>query len=308
MKNKFHQLLQYFSLIIATLVSLSSCKKDISATSVNQTSISITNAVPVTKPLGVALNGYANSSVDSVFVVYTGDNTLLRDEIPASVLPANVQVYQTDNYENNTQLSVYKLIDINGKLKSYLSIITFNQRPVALEFDIDGNLVKVLEQREKADLNNDGWHSGGLFEDRGGSTNNTIDINSLPDEIKNYMANTYPDETISKALKTKENATIVLTNNVGSIATIFNAGLAFHKHIEMSSSTYQMDEVAKASIQSEVLIKVANTFPNYAFEAAYHMSENGAYMGNLFLINANNTHYAVTMDDNGSILSHKVIF
>ena len=158
MKNKVTNLLMSNLLIVATLTSLSSCKKDFSASPVSQ-SISTTNLVSVTTPLGVALNGYANSTTDSVYVLYGGDKTLFRDEIPGSVLPASIQQYQTDNYQDYSQINSFTLIDIKGTVKSYLSVIRFNERPVALEFSIEGSLLKVLEQREKADLNNAGWHT-----------------------------------------------------------------------------------------------------------------------------------------------------
>lgn len=308
MKIRSNQLVQCCLALSATLLSLSSCKKDISANPVNQVVVNKSNEVPVTIPIGVALNGYSNATVDSVYVLYNGEQTLLRAEIPLNELPRIALTFQQENYANNSPISAYTLVDADGNTKGFISIIRFNARPVAIEYGFDGVFAKVLEQREWADLDNDGWHTGGLFEDRGGSTNNTIDINSLPDEIKNYMANTYPDETISKALKTREDATIVLTNNIGSIATIFNSGLAFQQHIEMSSSNYQMDQIEKTNIPAEVLSKISYAFPNYVFEAANRMSENGTNMGSLFLINANNTHYAITTDINGNILFHKVIF
>ena len=221
MKNKVTNLLMSNLLIVATLTSLSSCKKDFSASPVSQ-SISTTNLVSVTTPLGVALNGYANSTTDSVYVLYGGDKTLFRDEIPGSVLPASIQQYQTDNYQDYSQINSFTLIDIKGTVKSYLSVIRFNERPVALEFSIEGSLLKVLEQREKADLNNAGWHTGGLFENRDGSNRDNIDIATLPVDINDYFVNNYSQDIITRAFKTKEDAIVVLSKNNGVFANIFN--------------------------------------------------------------------------------------
>jgi len=307
MKSQINHFIQYCFVISASLVSLSSCKKDFSATPANQVTITKSSLVTVTTPLGVALNGFANAGVDSVYVVYNGEQTLLRAEIPVSELPRTAQNYQQENYQNNTPLRAFEIEDADGNTKGFISVIRFNERPVALEYGFDGVFSKVLEQREWVDLDNDGWHAGGIFDYRGGSINN-IDPNTLPDEIKNYMVNNYPDETISKALRTKEEATIVFSNNSGAIATVFNSGLSFQQHLEISSSNYQLDEVEKSSISAEALNNIANTFPNAAFEAASRMSENGLTMGNLVLINANNTHYAITLDRFGNVLSNKVIF
>ena len=307
MKSQFNQFIQCSLVLAATLVSFSSCKKDISANPVNQSTITKSSLVPVTTPLGVALNGFANAGVDSVYVVYTGENTLLRQEISVSELPGTAQNYQQENYQNYTPMSAYTIIDADGNTKGFISVIRFNERPVVLEYAFDGVFSKVMEQREWVDLDNDGWHAGGIFDYREGSINN-IDINTLPDEIKNYMANNYPNESISKALRTKEDAYIVLSNNIGANATVFNSGLSLHQHLEICSSNYQLDEVEKSSISVEAINKIANTFPNAAIEAASRMSENGLTMGNLVLINANNTHYAITFDTFGNVLSNKVIF
>ena len=307
MKSQLNQFIQCSLVFAATLVSFSSCKKDFSANPVSQSTVNQSSLVPITTPLGVALNGFANAGVDSVYVVYTGENTLLRQEISVSELPGTAQNYQQENYQNYTPMSAYTIIDADGNTKGFISVIRFNERPVVLEYAFDGVFSKVMEQREWVDLDNDGWHTGGIFDYRGGSINN-IDLNTLPDEIKNYLVNNYPDETISKALRTKEDATIVLSNNSGAIATVFNAGLSFQQHLEISSSNYQLDEVEKSSISVEALNNIANTFPNAAIEAASRMSENGLTMGNLVLINANNTHYAITLDTFGNVLSNKVIF
>jgi hypothetical protein len=87
----------------------------------------------------------------------------------------SIQDYQTENYAVFDQQDAYTISDTEGNLKAYISIIRFNNKPVALEFSIDGNFKKVLEQREWADLDNDGWHPGGLFDDRDGTNSDNIE-------------------------------------------------------------------------------------------------------------------------------------
>jgi hypothetical protein len=70
----------------------------------------------------------------------------------------------------------------------------------------------------------------------------------------------------------------------------------------------QLEDIEKSSVSSKVLTTLSNTFPNYIFNYADMMNVNGASMGNLILINANNTRYVVTFDSNGNLLSNKVIF
>ncbi len=68
-------------------------------------------------------------------------------------------------------------------------------KTVGVLFDSNGNFVRILEQREKGDLNGKGWHIGGRFEDRGGMKKDSVAVNSLPSVITSYYANNYPADT-----------------------------------------------------------------------------------------------------------------
>jgi hypothetical protein len=293
---------------MAALAILSSCKKELSSVPPTPTLEKTSTGISASTPISVALNGFGNSLSDSIYVIYTGDGELFRDEIPSSILPASVQQYQTMNYQQNDQLSAYTISDKDGNLKSYISIIRYNERPVALEYSFIGTFKKVLEQREWADLDNDGWHIGGLFEDRDGNNRDVVNLNFLPDEIKNYMTNNYPDDIIVRAFQTKEDAIVVISKNNGGFANVFNKNLELQKHLSICDVNCQLEDIEKSSVSSKVLTTLSNTFPNYIFNYADMMNVNGASMGNLILINANNTRYVVTFDSNGNLLSNKVIF
>lgn len=308
MKNTNINPIQRSIAIMAALAILSSCKKELSTVSPTPTVETTTTSISASTPISVALNGFANTQTDSVYVMYTSDGELFRDEIPAITLPAAVQQYQTENYQQNDQLSAYTISDKDGNLKSYVSIIRYNERPVALEFNFVGSFKKVLEQREWADLDNDGWHIGGLFEDRDGNNRDVVNLNLLPDEIKNYMTNNYPDDIIVRAFQTKEEAIIVISKNNGGFANVFNKNLELQKHLSICDVNCQLEDIEKSTVSSKVLTTLSNTFPNYIFNYGDMMNVNGVSMGNLILINANNTRYLVAFDANGKLLSNKVVF
>ena len=308
MKNTNTNPIQRSIAIMAALAILSSCKKELSSLSPTPTVETTTSSISASTPISVALNGFANTQSDSVYVMYTSDGELFRDEIPAITLPAAVQQYQMENYQQNDQLSAYTISDKDGNLKSYVSIIRYNERPVALEYNFVGTFKKVLEQREWADLDNDGWHIGGLFEDRDGNNRDVVNLNLLPDEIKNYMTNNYPDDIIVRAFQTKEEAIIVISKNNGGFANVFNKNLELQKHMSICDVNCQLEDIEKSTVSSKVLTTLSNTFPNYIFNYGDMMNVNGVSMGNLILINANNTRYLVAFDANGKLLSNKVVF
>jgi len=308
MKNTNTNPIQRSIAIMAALAILSSCKKELSSLSPTPTVETTTSSISASTPISVALNGFANTQSDSVYVMYTSDGELFRDEIPAITLPAAVQQYQMENYQQNDQLSAYTISDKDGNLKSYVSIIRYNERPVALEYNFVGTFKKVLEQREWADLDNDGWHIGGLFEDRDGNNRDVVNLNLLPDEIKNYMTNNYPDDIIVRAFQTKEEAIIVISKNNGGFANVFNKNLELQKHMSICDVNCQLEDIEKSTVSSKVLTTLSNTFPNYIFNYGDMMNVNGVSMGNLILINANNTRYLVAFDADGKLLSNKVVF
>jgi len=308
MKNTNTNPIQRSIAIMAALAILSSCKKELSSLSPTPTVETTTSSISASTPISVALNGFANTQSDSVYVMYTSDGELFRDEIPAITLPAAVQQYQMENYQQNDQLSAYTISDKDGNLKSYVSIIRYNERPVALEYNFVGTFKKVLEQREWADLDNDGWHIGGLFEDRDGNNRDVVNLNLLPDEIKNYMTNNYPDDIMVRAFQTKEEAIIVISKNNGGFANVFNKNLELQKHMSICDVNCQLEDIEKSTVSSKVLTTLSNTFPNYIFNYGDMMNVNGVSMGNLILLNANNTRYLVAFDANGNLLSKKVVF
>ncbi|MFN5360474.1 MAG: hypothetical protein ACK5CC_07035 [Bacteroidota bacterium] len=308
MKNQIKNLMQFSIALMASLFVLSSCQKEFTGSLPNATSDDATQKTPAFTAIPVSINGAGGSAADSVYVVYDCDIDLLREPIPIAALPQVIHDFQTDLYENLTPLMAFIVSDEAGNMNAYISILRYNNRPVALEFSVDGTFKKVLEQREKDDLDNDGWHPGGLFDERDGANRDNIDLALLPDEIKNYLSANYTEDSLLKAFKTKEDAYLVLSKNNGGYAHVFNSSLQEVKYMALCGGSCQLEDMEKTALSTTTLTKLSNTFPNYVFNKAEQMQVNGTSMGNLVLINANNTRYAVRFNSIGNMVDMKVIF
>lgn len=82
-----------------------------------------------------------------------------------------------------------------------MEVIYYNNKPVGLLFDSAGAFVRVLEQRERGDLNGSGHHNGGRFEHRDGKGRDTVALNALPPAVTAYFASNYFNDTLVKAFR-----------------------------------------------------------------------------------------------------------
>jgi|LakMenEpi03Oct11_1017367.scaffolds.fasta_scaffold03412_2 hypothetical protein len=308
MKNQINNLIQTSIAMMASLIVLSSCQKEFTGSMPNPNIGDGAPKTPAFTAIPVSITGSGGSATDSVYVVYDCDRDLLREPIPLTFLPQVVHDYQTDLYENHTPLMAFIVSDAAGNMNAYISILRFNNKPVALEFSVDGTFKKVLEQREKDDLDNNGWHPGGLFDERDGANRDNIDLALLPDEIKNYLTANYSEDSLLKAFKTKEDAYIVLSKNNGGYAHVFNSSLEPVKHMGLCGGSCQLEDMEKSALSATILNTLSTTFPNYVFNKADLMFVNGASIGNLVLINANNTRYAVRFNTIGNLIDMNVLF
>jgi len=307
MQKQIKNGMQYCIVMITSIVTLSSCQKDFSGNLPNTNNLS--NNIS-TGAIAVALNSSSSSggsSTDSVYVLHQCEKGQKRDSIGFTTLPASVQNYLASNYTGFTPAKAFVVKDSLGNAKAYIAIIRFNDKPVALLFNADGTFKKVLEQREKDDLEGDGWHLGGLFEDRDGKCKDTVALNDLPSLIKTYMATSYSGDTLVKAFKTKEGIYVVISKNNGVYATIFNKNLGFEKRISLPAKEGELVNIMQSALPANVLNFLSTTFPNYVFKKADAFKSNGTVLGYLVLLNANNTRYAVAFDANGNFLAKKVI-
>jgi hypothetical protein len=190
MKKQLTTTYTYLAATVLLMAGAISCQKEISGNRADQNAVLATTATSST--IAVATNGgnttTGGSTTDSVYVVHTCDKGQRRDSVAASALPATVSSYLTANYSGYSFTKAFAVKDTLGAVKGYVVIIHYNNKPVALQFTADGIFVKVLEQREKGDVQGAGWHKGGRFEKRGLPHKDTITLSALPAAITTYFA------------------------------------------------------------------------------------------------------------------------
>ena len=216
MKNQIKKLSTLFILSAVILAGASSCNKEISTNNPSNsnsqatTASSSTIAVAVTASTSAGTTG--SSTTDSVYVIHNCEKGNHRDSIAASALSTAIQTYLTTNYAGNIFIKAFAVKDTTGAVKGYVVIVKYNDKPVAIQFTADGTFVKVLEQREKGDLDGDGgWHRGGRFDTRDGvflkrvvlptpdGSLTNVAHSALPASILSYLTATYPNYVFDKA-------------------------------------------------------------------------------------------------------------
>lgn len=310
MKANIQSTIYFIVTALVAGISLTSCQKEFGIknnqssanTNLTTTATSATIAVAAT---GSAGNG---SSSDSVYVMHTCEKGHHRDSITLSALPVTAQAYINTNYPGNTFIKAFAVKDTTGTIKGYVAIVRFNDKPVAIQFAADGSFVKVLEQREKNDLEGEGWHNGGRFEHRDGKCKDTLALNDLPASVKSYMSTSYPGDTLVKAFKTREGAYIVFSKNNGAFVSVFNANGGFEKRISLPAVECALQNITLDALPGIIQTYLTNSYPNYVFNKADKLTVNGTVKGYLVIINANNTRYAVAFDASGNFVAVKVIF
>ena len=307
----------YIVTALVVVISLTSCQKEFGIknnqstdnTNLTTTATSATIAVAASGSTSTSGGTISNGSAsDSIYVMHTCEKGLHRDSIALSALPATAQSYLTSNYPGNTFIKAFAVKDTTGTIKGYVAIVRYNDKPVAVQFAADGSFVKVLEQREKSDLEGEGWHNGGRFENRDGKCKDTLPLNDLPASVKSYMSTTYPGDTLVKAFKTREGAFIVFSKNNGAFVSVFNANGGFEKRVTLPAVECELENQALASLPSAIQSYLTSTYPNYVFNKADKLTVNGIVKGYLVVINANNTRYAIAFDATGKFVAVKVIF
>ncbi|MDE3251545.1 MAG: hypothetical protein KGO92_01990 [Bacteroidota bacterium] len=298
--------------IFATILMLgvSSCKKDLSGSNgVNLTTAPLTTATSST--IAVATNGTATNggtATDSVYVISPCERGQHRDSVAAADLSATIQSYLTTNYSGYSFVKAFAVKDTTGTIHSYVVIINYNGKPVALKFAADGTFIKVLEQREKGDLDGDGWHRGGRFECRDGQHRDTIALNLLPTTILTYFNINYAADTLVRAFKTSDSSYLVISKNNGVFANLFTSTGVFVKRVALPTPGTAKAVLAEASLPSTAINYLTTTYPNYVLDKAFSVTVSGTLKGYIAVINANNTRYCVAFDAGGNFVAAKTIW
>ncbi|HEY4937005.1 MAG TPA: PepSY-like domain-containing protein, partial [Puia sp.] len=294
------RLLSYLSLICcstAFFFSVESCNRELSSPNTNSSN----NTSSHSTTIALALDSDVN---DSIYIMQPCARGYFRDSVAASALPANVNSYLSSNYIGYTFIKAYGIKDSAGNIGGYVAIINYNGKPVAILFDGTGAFVRVLEQRERGDEDNDGWHRGGRYCDRDPNERgrDTISLISLPASILSYVATNYPNDSLEKAYINIDSSYLVISEDSGLYATLFNSAGDFVKRVQLYSRGPVSQHVDLAALPASAQTYLNSTYPNHVFEKAFSFTVNGVLQGYIVVIDANNTKYAVEFDASGNFI------
>ncbi|MDB5205848.1 MAG: hypothetical protein JWR72_923 [Flavisolibacter sp.] len=301
MKMKAY-VLRTFYVLVSTAIVFSSCQKNDLPGTDDPTSNTI--AVAATSTAGTTNSA---APTDSVYLLQSCGRGGSRGVIAQSALPASVSSYLTTNYPGATFSKAVAIKNSSSTVTGYVVVVYYNDNPVGLQFDNGGTFVKVLEQREKSDLNGSGHHRGGRFEHRDGGYRDTITLTALPSSITGYFAANYPGDTLIKAFKNRDSSIVVLSRNSGAFATVFTALGTFVKRTQLNTRTGNCQSIELSALPSVAANYLATTYPNYVFEKAFSITQASVIKGYVVFIDANNTKYAVEFDASGNFVQAKTV-
>ena len=315
MKKQLKSIYTYAAAAAFVIIGATSCQKDLSGannantTGTSAVTTSTSSTITVAVNAGTATSG-GTTTKDSVVVIHNCERGQHRDSVAASALPASITTYLTTNYSGYTFNKAFAVKDTTGTVKGYVVIVNFNGKPVAALFTADGIFVKVLEQREKGDIDGDGWHRGGRFDDRDGQHRDTLALTSLSATITGYFTSNFAGDTLTKAFALKDGGILVISKNNGAFATVFSSTGVFVKRVTLPLPELKatLTNVAQTSLPSNVQAYLSTTYPNYVFKKADSVTLNGVLKGYVVLINSNNTHYCVAFDASGNFVAVKTIW
>lgn len=295
--------LNYIALMVfGAVFSMSSCKKD--STSVEDTNtISAEFQAVSAGSTSTFSSTNTNSSTDSIYVLGCYPPKGHLTVIAVADLPASITTYLTANYAGYTAIKFLKVTNQNNGAEGFVGIIKFNDKPVGLKFDSNGAFVRVLEQREGKDLKKDnGWHLGGLFDNRDGKHRDTLALTALPLGVKTYFAANYTQDTLQHAVVNRDGSIIVLSLNKGIYATMFSSTSVFIKRMQLPAHQGKDFIIAQSALPARALTYLSATYPNYIFNRAYEIKANGTLQGYVAFIDANGTKYSIQFEASGTFI------
>ncbi|MBM3402055.1 MAG: hypothetical protein FJY21_07050 [Bacteroidetes bacterium] len=283
------------------ILSLSSCKKDNTLALDDELQFAKLEAITISST--TAIKGSGNSS-DSLFAMEACKKGNKKTPIEQSLLPSVITSYLSSNYAGNTFIKAYRINNQStSALDSYVVMVQFNDKPVAIKFDAKGAFEKILEIREGRNMKGKGgWHTGGCFDNRDGKQRDTLAISAIPNAIKTYMTSNYAADTIVHAFVNKDQSIVIITKNVEFFANAFTSTNTFIKRTQLPAGHAKAKSVAASVLPSGVNSYLSATYPNYVFKKAFEMRANNILKGYLVLIDANLTKYALHFDANGQFV------
>jgi Putative beta-lactamase-inhibitor-like, PepSY-like len=280
--------------ILLLSILFTSCNKENSTNNSSGTSVSLSSGT-----VGVGISTTTN---DSIYVVGACAAHHHLDSVAAASLPSSITDYLSANYQGYVFQKAFTDVDTTGTLSGYVVIIQYNGNPVGLKFDASGNFVKVLEQREGADLSGRGWHEGGCFDDRDGRQRDSVAIAALPGAITTYLSTNYPQDTIVKAFRGRDSSYILYSFDNGVYATVFDATGTFVSRTILEPRHDDFMVIAPSGLPATILSYLTAAYPGYVIKQSFAYAENGRLAGYVIGIDANNTRYALQFDVSGNFI------
>ena len=307
MKQQIKTTYTYWIAAFLVIASATSCQKEISGNA-NADAVLLTTSTSSTIAVAGGSSDGGSATKDSVYLINPCEKGTHRDPVEASSLSATIQTYLTTNYSGYTFTKAFAVKDTTGAVKGYVVIISFNGKPVGLEFKADGTFVKVLEQREKSDINGPGWHIGGRFEKRNGLHKDTVAFSALPAAVTAYFGANYASDTLLRAFKVQGGNYLVLSKNNGLFASLFSSTGVFIARVSLSAIPGLVSVAEVSTLPTAAVTFLTGSFPNYVLDKAFSVSFAGVLKGYIAVIDANNTRYCVAFDANGNFVAAKAIW
>jgi hypothetical protein len=283
------------------ILTLSACKKDNTLSLDDELQFARLEAITISSTSAIGGSGNASDSLYAMGACKKGNK---KTRVEQSSLSASIRTYLSANYPGNTFLKAYQIANqTTSVLESFVVVVQFNEKPVAIKFDASGNFLKVLEIREGRNMKGKGgWHAGGLFDNRDGKHRDTLAISAIPAAIKAYMLSTHPADTLVHAFVNKDKSIILISRNIEFYATSFTTANVFIKRIQLPAGPAKVRTIEASALPSKSSAYLNTTYPNYVFKKAFELKVNGAVKGYLVLIDANLTKYAIHFDASGQFV------
>ncbi|MDF3077222.1 MAG: hypothetical protein K0S09_1111 [Sphingobacteriaceae bacterium] len=248
----------------------------------------------------------AGPTSDAVVAVNACPKGMQKDSVAFSTFPSTVSAYLNTNYAGYSVQKSFRILTSSRTVDSYIAVIQFNGKPVAIKFDASGNFVKVLEQRERRDCNGDdrgkGWHRGGRFDARDGENRDSISLGSLPTAVKSYFATNYATDTLLHARVGKDGSYFVISANKVLYATVFSATGTFIKRDQLPPHPGKHVAINVTDLPARVSTYLAATYPGFVINKAFAFKNNSSVQGYAVFIDVSGTRYAIQFDASGAFV------
>lgn len=125
--------------LIALAFTITSCSKELNTETTESGS---SDAIAVLASETASISANLSTAADSVYVIQPCARGEKREIVAETNLPSGITEYLTANYAG---YSFHKAFDIKSSdlaTTGYVVIVYYNDKPVGLQFDVEGNFVK----------------------------------------------------------------------------------------------------------------------------------------------------------------------